>query len=72
VISSTASAPTIADATAGRESSQASETWYELQAPVLAQPLGCTTDVEFCFGESGPAETLVAVDSPLLNPGAGQ
>ena len=28
VISSTVSAPTMADATAGRESSQASDTWY--------------------------------------------
>jgi hypothetical protein len=68
VTSTSVSAPTIA----GRDSSQASDTWYGSKPPLLAQPLDGTADLQVGVGEPGPTKSPVPGELPFFDLHAGQ
>ena len=63
--SSTVSAPTITEATAGRDSSHAQRDLRHLQPPLACQAVELAGDRDLGFGESGAAVALVPGDLPV-------
>jgi hypothetical protein len=60
------------EATAGRDNSQASDTWYGCKPHSWLSRLDSTADLQLGVGEHGATESLVTGELPFLDVHAGQ